>query len=204
MVLKICYIVFAYICGAVPFSFIIAKVFGKVDIRVVGSGNPGATNVFRSVGKTAGIFAFILDVLKGFIPVYFAIFIDSTFSYSVIIAASAMSGHVWTVFLTFKGGKGVATGLGVCLALVPMPSIFAFAVFLLVFLTSGYVALGSICASLSIPLACYFFGYRTEPTLFAFAAAVLVIYKHKANIKRLKDGKENRFNVFKRKNKSNF
>ncbi|MDR3257149.1 MAG: glycerol-3-phosphate 1-O-acyltransferase PlsY [Endomicrobium sp.] len=199
MIIKIIYIIFSYFCGSIPFAYIISRAIGKVDIRTVGSGNPGVTNVFRTVGKCAGIITFIADTLKGFIPVYFAIFINNSFSYSVAVGAAAMLGHILTIFLNFKGGKGVATGLGVFLALMPLPSLLAFAVFSLVFVFSGYVALGSLCAAISLPLASYFSGYSTESIIFAFAMAVLIIYKHRANIKRLKAGSENRFNIFKRK-----
>jgi glycerol-3-phosphate acyltransferase PlsY len=199
MTIKILYVVLSYLCGAIPFAYIFAKLFANVDIRAVGSGNPGATNVFRAAGKTAGIVTLIADCLKGFVPVYFAILIDSSFSYSAIIAAVSMSGHIWTIFLRFKGGKGVATGLGACLALMPLPSTIAFSIFIVVFLISGYVALGSICAAVSIPMASYFSGYGLEPTLFAFAAAILVIYKHRSNIKRLREGSESKFRIFKGK-----
>jgi glycerol-3-phosphate acyltransferase PlsY len=199
MILKIAYIIFAYFCGAIPFAYIVAKAVGKVDIRTVGSGNPGATNVFRSVGKGAGSATFILDALKGFIPVWFAILIDSSFSYSVAVAAAAMAGHMYTIFLKFKGGKGVATGCGAFLALMPAPALCALIIFAIVFLFSGYVALGSIIAAVSMPLTAYFAGYHIEAVIFAFAAALLIIYKHKTNIKRLKEGTENRFKIFKKK-----
>jgi glycerol-3-phosphate acyltransferase PlsY len=140
-----------------------------------------------------------LDTLKGFIPVCFAIFVDASFSYSVAVAVICVVGHMFTVFLKFKGGKGVATGLGVFLALMPLPSLLAFVIFGLVVLLSGYVALGSVVAAVSLPLAVYFSGYSMEPILFSFAIALLIIYKHRTNIKRLKNGTENRFKIFKRK-----
>jgi glycerol-3-phosphate acyltransferase PlsY len=199
MFIKCLYLIFAYLCGSIPFSYIVAKAVKKVDIRKVGSGNPGTTNVFRSIGKGAGVTVFALDTLKGFIPVFFAIFIDSSFSYSVCVAAAAIVGHMVTIFLNFKGGKGVATGLGVFLALMPLPTLIAFAIFGIVVLFSRYVALGSIVAALSLPLAVYFSGYALEPIIFSFAAGMLIIYKHRANIKRLKNGTESRFKIFKRK-----
>ncbi|MCL2144416.1 MAG: glycerol-3-phosphate 1-O-acyltransferase PlsY [Endomicrobia bacterium] len=202
MILKIGYIIFAYFCGAIPFAYIIAKAVGKVDIRTIGSGNPGATNVFRSVGKGAGSVTFVLDVLKGFIPVWFAILIDSSFSYSVAVAVAAMIGHMYTVFLKFKGGKGVATGCGIFLALMPLPALYALAVFTIVFLASGYVALGSIAAAVSMPLTAYFAGYHMEAVIFTFAAATLIIYKHRSNIKRLREGKEYKFRIFKKRVKN--
>jgi glycerol-3-phosphate acyltransferase PlsY len=199
MMIKFLYLIFAYLCGSIPFAYIVAKAIKKVDIRKVGSGNPGTTNIFRSIGKGAGIVVFALDTLKGFIPVFFAISIDNSFSYSVAVATSAIVGHMFTVFLNFRGGKGVATGLGVFLALMPLPCLVAFAIFGLVFLFSGYVVLGSIIAVVTLPFAAYFSGYGLEPIIFSFAAAMLIIYKHKANIVRLKNGTENRFKIFKRK-----
>ncbi|MDR3306979.1 MAG: glycerol-3-phosphate 1-O-acyltransferase PlsY [Endomicrobium sp.] len=199
MLIKFLYLIFAYLCGSLPFAYIIAKAVKKVDIRKVGSGNPGTTNIFRSIGAGAGFAVFVLDTLKGFIPVYFAIFIDDSFSYSVAVAAGAIVGHVFTVFLNFKGGKGIATEFGVFLALMPLPCLIAFVIFGLVFLLWGYVALGSIVAVVSLPLAAYFSGYAMETILFSFAASLLSIYKHRANIKRLKYGAESRFKIFKRK-----
>ncbi|MDR0800568.1 MAG: glycerol-3-phosphate 1-O-acyltransferase PlsY [Endomicrobium sp.] len=199
MLIKILYIVLAYLCGSVPFAYIIAKVVGKVDIRAVGSGNCGSTNVFRSIGKGAGIATFISDTLKGFIPVYFAVFIDNTFSYSVAVAAAAIAGHMFTIFLKFKGGKGVATGLGVFSALMPLPALIAFAVFSLVFVFSGYVSLGSICAVICLPLAACFSGYSVALVAFTFAATIFVVYKHRTNIKRLMEGSEFKLKIFKKK-----
>ncbi len=199
MLIKILYIIFAYFCGAIPFAYIVAKVFAGVDIRTVGSGNPGATNVFRTVGKGGGAVTFIADMLKGFIPVYFAIMIDNSFSYSVAVSVAALLGHIFTIFLKFKGGKGVATGCGIFLALMPMPTVIAFSVFVIVFLFSGYVALGSIIAAISLPMASFFTGYGTDAIIFAFAIAGLIIYKHKTNIRRLKAGTENKFIIFKKK-----
>ncbi|MDR1941435.1 MAG: glycerol-3-phosphate 1-O-acyltransferase PlsY [Endomicrobium sp.] len=199
MLIKFLYLAFAYLCGAVPFAYIIAKFAGNVDIRTVGSGNPGATNVFRVVGKKSGAATFVLDVLKGFLPVYFAFYIDNSFSYSAAAAACVLAGHMYTVFLKFKGGKGVAAGLGAFLALFPLPAVIAFAVFIIALVLSGYVALGSIIAALSLPIVTFYSGYPTEAVVFAFAAAVLIIYKHRTNIARLRAGTENKFKIFKRR-----
>ncbi|MDR1926718.1 MAG: glycerol-3-phosphate 1-O-acyltransferase PlsY [Endomicrobium sp.] len=199
MLIKGIYIFFAYLCGSIPSAYIVAKVFGKADIRVIGSGNPGTTNVLRSVGKIAGILTFAVDVSKGFGPVYFALIIDSSFYYSIVVAFAAIIGHMFTIFLKFNGGKGVATGLGVFLALMPLPSIVAFIIFSLVFVVSGYAALGSVCAAVGLPLVSFFSGYGADHVVFSFAVSVFIIYKHKANIRRLKEGSENRFKIFKRK-----
>ncbi|MDR2191291.1 MAG: glycerol-3-phosphate acyltransferase, partial [Endomicrobium sp.] len=118
---------------------------------------------------------------------------------SAAVAVAALFGHIFTVFLRFKGGKGVASALGAFFALLPLPALIALAVFVVVFLPTGYVALGSVCASFSLPLAAFFAGYPPEVVIFAFAAALLIIYKHRANIKRLKNGTENRFKIFKRR-----
>lgn len=201
MALKIAYLVFSYLCGAIPFAYIFTKIFAGVDIRTVGSGNPGTTNVFRAAGKGVGIAVFLFDAAKGFIPVYFASFADNGFIFAAIVALAAMFGHIYTVFLNFKGGKGVATGFGIFLALMPEPTLCAFGVFILVFLSLGYVSLGSMCSASSLPIAAYFFGYSKEPIIFAAFIALFIIYKHKSNIKRLIDGNENRFNIFRNRGK---
>ncbi|GHT58840.1 glycerol-3-phosphate acyltransferase [Endomicrobiia bacterium] len=199
MLRRILYIIFTYLCGSIPFAYIIAKVVGKVDIRTVGSGNPGATNVLRSIGKGAGIATFAADTLKGFIPVHFAIIYNFPYSMVIAVVIAAVAGHMFTIFLTFKGGKGVATGLGVFLALMPWPSIIAFGIFGLVFIFSGYIALGSICSALSLPLASYFLEYDVWDIILSSTVAILIVYKHKTNIKRLKEGSESRFKIFKRR-----
>jgi glycerol-3-phosphate acyltransferase PlsY len=199
MLIKILYIVFTYLCGSIPFAYIITKANGKIDIRSIGSGNSGATNVFREIGKCAGVITLIADILKGFIPVYFATFIDKSSSYSVAVAATAMAGHMFTLFLKFKGGKGVATGLGVFSALMPLPSLIALVIFGLVFVFSRYVSLGSICAVMSLPLTSYFLGYGIELIMFAFVTTLLIIYRHRTNIKRLIKKSENKLRIFKKK-----
>jgi glycerol-3-phosphate acyltransferase PlsY len=201
MIIKIGYIIFAYLCGAIPFAYILTKIFAGIDIRTIGSGNPGTTNVFRAAGKKVGITVFILDVLKGFMPVFFASYIDPSFIFAFIIAVFAMLGHIYTIFLKFKGGKGVATGLGVFLALMPFPTLTAFIIFILIFLFSGYVSLGSICASILLPISAYFFNYNCQFIIFASIIGIVIIYKHKSNIKRLINGSENKFNIFKKSKK---
>jgi glycerol-3-phosphate acyltransferase PlsY len=199
MLIKFLYLVFAYLCGSIPFAYIVTKIVKNVDIRKIGSGNPGTTNVFRTIGKNTGIVVFVFDTLKGFVPVFFAMFIDNSFFYSVAVSVVVIVGHMFTIFLNFKGGKGVATGFGVFLALMFLPCFVAFTVFGLVFLFSGYVALGSIAAAVTLPLAVYFTGYWLEPIIFSFVVAMFIIYKHKANIIRLKNGSESRFKILKRK-----
>jgi glycerol-3-phosphate acyltransferase PlsY len=200
MLIKFLYIIFAYLCGSISFAYIIAKIIGGINIYSVGSNNPGTTNVFRSIGKGAGILTLLADIAKGFVMVYFATLVDDTFYYSIIVAIAVIIGHIFTIFLKFKGGKGVATGLGVLLALMPLTSLMVFIIFGLVFIFSGYVALGSIYAAASLPLVSYFLGHNNIKFIkFTLIITILVIYKHKTNIKRLKKGSENRFILFSRK-----
>jgi glycerol-3-phosphate acyltransferase PlsY len=200
MLIKILYVLLTYLCGSIPFAYIVAKAKGKVDIRTLGSGNSGATNVFRKIGKGAGVVTLFADILKGFIPVYFATLINNSFSYSVAVAAAAMTGHMFTIFLKFKGGKGVATGLGVFSALMPLPSLIALIIFGVVFVLSGYVSLGSICAVISLPLSSYFLGYCTaEHVIFTSVTTLLIIYRHRTNIKRLIERSENKLRIFNKK-----
>lgn len=198
MIIKILYVLAAYLCGAIPFAYIFSKLFAGVDIRTVGSGNPGATNVFRAVGKKAGIITFIFDALKGFLPVFFAACIDPSFYYALIIAFAAMLGHMFTVFLRFKGGKGIATGLGIFLALIPVPALIALAVFIIVLLLTGYVAVASILATIAIPVIALILNYSWEAIIFSLIMAIIVIYKHRSNIKRLINGTEHKFNILRK------
>jgi glycerol-3-phosphate acyltransferase PlsY len=196
IIVKILYIIFAYLCGSVPFAYIIAKVFGKIDIRNFGSKNPGATNVFRMLGIGFGILTFILDALKGFVIVRFAALIESSSLYFLIVAVVVILGHVLSVFLKFKGGKGVSTGFGVLLAIMPFPSLIVFVIFCLVFLFSCYISLSSICAAISLPIISYFSGYKSVRfIIFSFIIVFIIIYKHTENIKRLINGSENRIKI---------
>ncbi|MDR1721034.1 MAG: glycerol-3-phosphate 1-O-acyltransferase PlsY [Endomicrobium sp.] len=201
MLIKILYVILAYLCGSIPFAYIIAKVVGKIDIREFGSGNSGATNIFRALGKGPAILTFIADTLKGFVPVYFAKFIDERSFYILIVATGMIIGHIFTVFLKFKGGKGIAVGGGALLAFMPpIGSLIIYLIFVLVFVSSGYVSLGSICAALIFPLVSYFLGYtELKCVIFTFIIALLIVYAHRTNIKRLKEGCENRFEIFKKK-----
>jgi glycerol-3-phosphate acyltransferase PlsY len=199
MLLTIFYVFFAYLCGSINFAYIITKMLINIDIRDIGSKNPGTTNVLRIVGIFPAILTFVLEAFKGFIVVFFAIFINDSFSYSIIICFAALLGHMFPIFFNFRGGKGVATGLGVFLALMPVPTIIAFGIFVIVFICFSYVSLASTCAALSLPIVTYFCKYPLEPIIFSFAIAMLIIYKHRSNLKRLKEGKENKTVLFKRK-----
>jgi glycerol-3-phosphate acyltransferase PlsY len=199
VIIKIIYIILSYLCGAIPFAYIFPKIFAGVDVRTVGSGNPGTTNVFRAAGKKIGILTFVFDVLKGFTPVYFAHKIDPSFTFIAIVAVCTILGHIYTVFLGFKGGKGVATSLGVFLALMPGPAAIAAGAFAVIFLISGIVSLASILAAVVLVACAVLMSAPFQHTILAGLMAIIIIYKHKANIKRLMDGTENKFNIFGKK-----
>ena len=128
------YLVLSYLCGAIPFGYIIAKLFKNIDIRTIGSGNTGATNVYRSVSKPLGILTLILDLLKGFLPVYCVMFLNPDFQWMTIsVAFVTIIGHTFTIFLKFKGGKGVATACGAFLAINPLAVLVCFIVFVIFF-----------------------------------------------------------------------
>jgi len=195
-------IILAYLLGSIPVSVWIGKLFFNTDVRDQGSGNAGATNTFRVLGWKAGVPVFILDVLKGWFAVSMVNFLPSIliegnnyYYIAIALAFAVITGHVFPLFAGFKGGKGVASLLGVGIALFPMSGLAAFAVFIVVFLLSGYVSLSSLIASLSFPfLSLFLFGNNELPLMIlSFAVAVFIPLTHSKNIKRLLDGTESRF-----------
>lgn len=194
----------AYLIGSLPFGFIIGK-FKGIDIRQHGSGNIGATNVRRTLGKKYGILCFALDFLKGFIPVFLVNIlirrqiISLTDLVIVLVAFASVVGHMWPVYLKFKGGKGVSTIAGILLAIAPLSLITAGLCWALVFYSSRYVSLASLTATVILPVSAFFFSkfdvYSLSLPLqiMLMALSVLVILKHISNIKRLINGTENRF-----------
>ena len=195
-------VVAGYLLGSVPFGFLIARLKG-IDIREHGSKNIGATNVWRVCGRKFGLPVFLLDALKGvatvFLSRWLAVHFSGDVSWAPIAGAMAcVLGHSFPVWLKFKGGKGVATSLGVLLALLPLEALVAFLVWLAVFFSSRYVSLASIAAAVALPLfaaVAQAFGWGHGWPCVGFAAVVgaLVIVRHKTNIQRLRAGTENRF-----------
>jgi len=187
----------AYLLGATPVGYIITKLIKGVDIRTLGSGNPGATNVLRSVGAAAGIATFILDALKGYLAVVIAVKLtgNAHIYWWLLAGLCAVCGHIWTVFLGFKGGKGVATACGVFFALMPAATFAAFTLFLVVVYLTRYVSVGSICAAAFLPACAWLMHEPKIICAFATIVGILVIIKHKNNIKRLIKGIENKFGV---------
>ena len=182
----------AYLIGAIPFGFLIGKMRG-VDVRTVGSKNIGATNVYRTVGHKWGFLAFFCDFLKGFLPAYFALsLVPHPSSLPVLVGLAAVIGHTLTVFMKFRGGKGVATAFGMMVALATYPALLAFAVFVVTVWISHYISLGSMLAAATLAVLVWFFPCLLAVRIIAVLVAVFVIVKHKSNIQRLMKGCENK------------
>jgi glycerol-3-phosphate acyltransferase PlsY len=189
-------VVSAYLLGSIPFGYLLVRVFLKEDIRERGSGNIGATNVARSGAKGLGLATLLLDLLKGFAAVLLVChFGGGNKDLAMAAAIAAVMGHVFPVWLGFRGGKGVATGMGVFLALAWPLAAGALLVFLAVFALSRYVSLASILASVSLPFFAWYFVRPWTPVLTFgfFFIPLLVILKHHGNIHRLFSGTESRF-----------
>lgn len=183
----------AYLFGAIPFGLLIAKSRG-INIREQGSGNIGATNVFRCVGKGWGTFTFLLDALKGFLPAFaFPLVARLNADYGVLFGLAAILGHSFPVYLKFKGGKGVATSAGMLLGVAPVVVGYGFAVWLTSLLAFRYVSLASILASAVVGISVWFLDKSLLVSISLTVLALLVIWLHRANIKRLLSGTENRF-----------
>lgn len=191
----------AYLVGAVPFGLLFSRAKG-VDIRKVGSGNIGATNVFRSVSKTLGILTFVADALKGWVPAWVFPLVaarltgaDAPDGLGLCYAALAIAGHTWPVYLKFKGGKGVATSAGALIGIAPASTGTGLLVWIFVFALSRYVSLASIVAAALVAGSAWVF-YREQgpglPVALTLLAA-LIVWRHKANIQRLLNGTEHRF-----------
>jgi glycerol-3-phosphate acyltransferase PlsY len=198
----------AYLLGSIPFGLLLAKLFGRTDVRKAGSGNIGATNVLRVAGPTAGILTLLFDAGKGWLAVWIASRLMHGSS-SIMIAAGflALVGHCFPVWLRFRGGKGVATAAGIFLALCPEALLAALILFALVVWHSRYVSLGSLVAAAGIPLLVYLlwaphFAPPIIVTLASIAIALLVIYQHRANIGRLIRGEEPQFSVSKKQDEA--
>lgn len=184
----------SYLLGAIPVGLLIAKWWAGIDVRHHGSGNIGATNVYRVVGKKAGIVVFILDVLKGLIPPVVAQLIHVSVLWQVLAGLMAILGHTFSPFLGFKGGKGVATGLGVLFGVSWKVGLGGWIVWGVTLLISGYVSLGSILACISlVVLTLFFHPGDYVRLLFCTAICTLGIFNHRANIRRLLNGTESNF-----------
>ena len=200
----------AYLLGSIPSAVWIGQKYYGIDVRTEGSKNAGATNTFRVLGKKAGIIVLLMDVAKGVLSVTLPIIFNAlgAFNWSnnevihfqLLAAILAILGHVFPLFAGFKGGKGVATSLGVIVAIHPMTALVCFLLFFIVFLIFNYVSLGAIFAAIAFPLVIQFVFKETDfwLNLFSVVLGVAVIVAHKKNIKRLIKGEESKMRLFKK------
>lgn len=175
--------------GALPFGYWAARLRG-VDIRKVGSGNIGATNVFRALGAKVGATVLLLDAMKGFLPTFLAVRAGADDLSAILVGVAAIVGHTFSPLVGFKGGKGIATGLGALLAAAPITVAVAFPLWLITFLITRWVSLGSVLAAASVPVAAYFGGLSLPAVSVLAAASALVIWKHRSNLWRILHGVE--------------
>jgi acyl phosphate:glycerol-3-phosphate acyltransferase len=183
--------VLAYFAGSIPFGLVVGRLFYGVDVRERGSGNVGTTNVFRVLGKRAGVAVLICDMLKGYIPAAIAAALFHPW-FAIFIAAAPVVGHVYSIFLKGKGGKGIATGAAVVLALVPVVFLIVIAVWIVLVVTTRYVSVASLVASFLVPVLTLAFREPLPYEIAAVLVAVLVWWAHRGNISRLFAGEENR------------
>lgn len=198
----------AYMFGSIPSAVWIGKVFFNTDVREYGSGNAGATNTFRVLGPKAGVPVLLMDIAKGWIAVqlatYFGEYMPATqqfINFKLTLGAAALLGHIFPVFAGFRGGKGVATLLGILWGVNPPAAVICMGVFLLFFLTTGYVSLGSMAAAVSFPFIVMWWLNETVTSMnvFAIAVPILVLITHQKNIERILKRTESRVYLFRRK-----
>ncbi len=208
-------VLLSYLVGSIPTSIIVGKLVRGIDIRNYGSGNPGGTNVIRVIGLGWGIFVILFDAFKGFFATSFIAkwlyqgnltdVLNFT-SVQILAGCLAVIGHMWTIFAGFRGGKGVSTSAGMLLGIAPFDLLLAFLIFIVIVALTRYVSLGSIVSAISFPLIIILtekvlkFQHRDFYTLLIFGSviAVLIVYRHKSNIKRLLAGNENKLSFGKR------
>ncbi|MDF7816425.1 glycerol-3-phosphate 1-O-acyltransferase PlsY [Runella sp. MFBS21] len=202
----------AYLLGSIPSAIWYGEAYFGIDVRKFGSGNAGATNTFRVLGKRAGTIVLLIDVLKGWTAtmlaniLYFLDVIDTSqiLTFKLLLGSAAVLGHLYPIFVRFKGGKGVATSLGMILAIDPPVASLCIAIFILVFLASNYVSLSSIVAAFAFPMILVLGIFGQASTLlivFGFLLFAVVVITHQKNIIRLLNGSENRVYLRSKKNK---
>jgi glycerol-3-phosphate acyltransferase PlsY len=205
-------ILLSYLIGAFPTAILAGKLLKGIDIREHGSGNAGATNVFRVLGPAAGVIVLFIDMFKGFAPVWWLAGMvpaaqsnpEYTAFFQILAGLAAISGHIWTVFAGFRGGKGVGTAAGVFLALQPVPVLICLGIFVIVVSIFRFVSLGSMTAAASLPLLLllkhYVFNAPVALTVFLLSCllAILIVFMHRENIGRLMSGTENKLSFRKK------
>ena len=206
----ILFVLLAYLTGAFPSAVWVGKTFYKIDVREYGSGNAGATNTFRVIGKGAGIPVLFMDIFKGWLVVNYALLISNSselspelfFENQLAFGIAAVIGHLFPVYTGFRGGKGIATMMGLLIGLNPLAALFSFLVFVIVFLVSKYVSLGSIVASMAFPVFVMFVlnSDNSSLNLFSIFVPILSLITHQKNIERLIRGEETKVIFGKNKN----
>lgn len=186
-------LIFAYLLGSVPFGIICASIFGGADPRTMGSRNIGATNVRRSAGKSAAALTLALDILKGALPVLVACALGLPEAFIAAAGFFAFLGHLYPIFLRGKGGKGVATACGLMFVLSPLATLIALLVFIIAFVVKRYVSLASMLAAISMPVSLYLLHIHGSYVGLGLIVALFIIWRHRANIKRLLSGDEAKF-----------
>ena len=187
-------VIFSYLLGSVPSGLIIGKLSG-LDVRKAGSGNIGATNVARLLGKKVGLLTLVADTGKGFVPIWLAQQIGSSDPITALVGIAAFLGHLYPIFLKFKGGKGVATGFGVLLGLAPLATTILLVLFAAVAFTTRIVSLSSMVSAVAAPLVLWLFYYSPAYIMMAAVMAIMIVFRHYANIQRLLNGTEPRFSA---------
>lgn len=188
-------IVVAYLIGSIPFALLLARRWGAGDLHQVGSGNIGAANVVRSIGITPGVLVAVLDIGKGAASVLLAERLSPNPASGAVAGLAAVIGHIYPIWLRFRGGKGVATACGAFSVLTPFAMPPALAVFLLTVWATKYISLGSVLATLALPPIAYALGNPTAAVIAAFAAAAIIVFRHRSNLARVRGRTERRLGV---------
>jgi glycerol-3-phosphate acyltransferase PlsY len=185
----------AYLIGSIPFAFLLARRWSAADLRQIGSGNLGAANVMRASGVTAGVLVAILDITKGACSVMLAERLSGNAAAPAAAGLAAIVGHIYPIWLRFRGGKGVATACGVFSVLTPLAIPPALAIFLIAVALTKYISLGSLLATIALPPLAYAMGSPAPAVIAAFAAAAIIVFRHRSNVARLRTGTERRLGV---------
>lgn len=199
-------ILVSYLLGSIPFGVIFAKLFKGIDLMNFGSGNIGTSNAFRALGPVGGSLVFLCDTCKGFLPIFILTHIAADTPNIAIIGIAAglftIAGHNWSIFLHFKGGKGVATSFGVFLGIHPLSALLSFAIWGIVTFTTRISSIGSMSGATALPIFMLIFKQPIPYVIFSFVAFALVIFLHRANIKRILNGTELKMSTNEKKNVS--
>lgn len=205
--INILFLLGAYLLGSIPTAVWIGKYFYNIDVREYGSGNAGATNVFRVLGKKAGIPVLLIDILKGFVAVSIAYSSDYTvgskqfINLQLVLGIASLVGHIFPIFASFRGGKGIATLLGIILAILPFAAFISMGIFIAVLLISSYVSLSSMTAAVAFPIIVILVFKTTTPSLIIFSIliAIMVLITHQKNIERLLRREESKSKLINKK-----